>query len=632
MHVLHKNYELSGLKTAGLADGEFIGWASTYGNIDAQGDRVVKGAFAASVKSITDGDVTPVLWEHKSDDPRMQVGQIKSAEETDEGLRVHVALDLDTETGRAAYKAVKSRRVKSLSIGYGVLQATKATDGAQELKSLDLVEVSLVARPANDRATITASKAADKAGTPALVKARKAAAEFTAADETTDKDDTDETAEMTVGERLVASLESALADAQALIDAAEAEGRDLTEAEADAVEKAHYRARLDKRDLEAWEKSTPSLRHGTQHLADVIHGKSTEAEFTARWGTSDAPAEALTKSVPDSKFIRKTKKHKEIQTMETQDQFLTLGAGRKAFAATIANKMTGADTENAFQGGGMGTKALTTSGQAITDVPIRPDVIPTGRPATSLLDVIPTITRPVPTWRYLRQNARALNAAPVAEGDLKPVSEVGTQTIESGAVVIAHLSEPVGKFILEDAPGLQRFAAEELVFGLDRAVEAQVLAGDGTGENLTGILATSGLQVQTFESSAIVSIRKALTKAEAAGYVPTVAVLRPEAWEEIELTATSADAIAFRGVPIDLTERKIWGLRVVLSTALPVKTGLVLDPAAASIDIVGRRIDIEWSAEAGELFQRNQLQARVEGRFGLSVYQPAAIYRVATAA
>ena len=73
-------------------------------------------------------------------------------------------------------------------------------------------------------------------------------------------------------------------------------------------------------------------------------------------------------------------------------------------------------------------------------------------------------------------------------------------------------------------------------------------------------------------------------------------------------------------------------VRVVLSTALPVKVGVVLDPAAISIDIVGPRIDIEWSVESGELFQRNQIQARVEGRFDVAVYQPAAIYRVATAA
>ncbi len=622
----HKQLPLAGIKTAGLGDGEFIGYASTFGNVDLVGDRVMKGAFTKSIDAIAGGDVLPVLWEHVKNDPRMQVGEIKSARETDEGLEIHVALDLDTETGRAAYKSVKARRSKALSIGYSVIDQQKSAEGVNELKSLNLMEVSIVSSPANPAALIGEVKS-----TPALVKARKAAAEFVAADETTDDEDQD--ADLTHGEQFVRILEDALQEARDLIDTAEADGRDLTDDEAEKVEKAHRRARLAKSEVDQWDRLTPSGRHDLM-FARAYGAKGFDPEqFAAKWGTADAPAEALQKSAAQiNKKHQTTKKQKQETTMEHQDQFLTLGAGRKAFAATIAAKMSGTDKGGEFQGSGVGTKALTTSGQAITDVPIRPDVIPTGRPATSLLDVIPTITRGVPTWRYLRQNARALNAAPVAEGALKPVSEVGTQTIESGASVIAHLSEPVGKFILEDAPGLQRFVADELVFGLDRAVEAQALSGDGTGENLTGILATSGVQVQAFDTSAIVSIRKALTKAEAAGYAPTVAVLRPEDWEAIELTATSAEAIAFRGVPIDLAERKIWGLRVVVATALPVKTGLVLDPAAVSIDIVGRRIDIEWSAESGELFQRNQLQARVEGRFGLSVYQPAAIYRVATQA
>ncbi|MFE0752017.1 phage major capsid protein [Gordonia sp. NPDC058843] len=91
--------------------------------------------------------------------------------------------------------------------------------------------------------------------------------------------------------------------------------------------------------------------------------------------------------------------------------------------------------------------------------------------------------------------------------------------------------------------------ADELVYGLNKAAETQALSGDGTGENLTGILTTSGIQVQTSETSAIVSIRKALTEAEAAGYAPTVAVLRPEIWEEIELTVTSADALPSAACP-----------------------------------------------------------------------------------
>ena len=76
---------------------------------------------------------------------------------------------------------------------------------------------------------------------------------------------------------------------------------------------------------------------------------------------------------------------------------------------------------------------------------------------------------------------------------------------------------------------------------------------------------------------------------------------------------------------------QLWGLRVVLSTALLVKTGLVLDPPAVSIDTLGG-VDIEWSTESGDLSPKNQVQAHVETRIRVSVYAPASSYRVATAA
>ena len=625
MRVLHKNFELSGLKTAGLADGEFIGWASAYGNIDSQGDRVVKGAFAASVKSITDGDVVPILWEHKADDPRMQVGQIKAAEETDEGLRVHVALDLDTETGAAAYKSVKSRRVKSLSIGYGVRKATKAADGAQELTDLDLVEVSLVARPANDRATITASKSAER-----LVKARKAAAELDGTDEPDDKPETDESE--TWGDKVLRLLQEATDAAKELIDAAEAEGRDLTEDEAEAVEKAHNRARGWKREAEAWAKKSPAERHGEMYAkARNAPGFDPEA-FEATFGTSDAPAESLVKFDAPAFIKSRNTSRKENPVMETQTRYLGLGIGRKNFGAQIAAKMAGRDGSDMFEGGTHhGTKALTTSGQVVTDVPLQRGVIPQGRPAISITDVLPVTKRTGPQWRYIRQSSRALAAAPVAEGATKPTSTIGVQTIDGESTVIAHLSEPADKFVLQDNISLGRFVADELVYGLDKALEGQVIGGTGTGANLTGILNTSGVQVQAFATNVLVSIRKAITAQESLGYEPSVLFITPADWEALELLATTDAALAYRGVPIDQMERRIWGLRAVLTTALPAKTAVVLDPSAVSVDVVGAAVDIEWDT-SGELFEKNQTRVRVEGRFGVSVYRPEAIVKVGTAA
>lgn len=622
----HKTLTLSGVKTAGLADGQFEGFASVFDNLDSQGDVVRRGAFA---KSLDSGRVTPLIWEHQSKDPRAFVGEVVKAEETAEGLKITGQFDMDTDAGTAAYRQVKARRIGALSIGYAVRDQRKSADGANELLDLDLAEISIVSRPANDRALIGAVKSAeasDKSETSRLVKARKAAQDLVAADETEDDEPAEE---LSRGDELVKLLEDALQAAQDLIDTAESEGRDLTDDEAEAVEKHHRNARLSKAEIQEWAAMTPTERHG--HMFVRTQGTKSADEFTKRWGTPDAPAAEL-QTFDAPAFIKsRNTSRKENPVMETATQYLGLGVGRKNFGQEIANKITGNEHRAPGDVRPGGTKALTSAGQIVTDVPLQRGVIPQGRPAISITDVLPVTKRTGPQWRYIRQSSRALAAAPVAEGATKPTSAIGVQTIDGESTVIAHLSEPADKFVLGDNVALGRFVADELVYGLDRALEAEVIGGDGTGAHLTGLLNTSGVQVQAFATNALTSIRKAITAQETLGYEPSVLFISPADWEAVELLATSDDAIAFRGVPIDLMERKLWGLRAVLTTALPAKTAVVLDPSAVSVDVVGSAVDIEWDA-SGELFEKNQMRVRVEGRFGVSIYRPEAIVKVGTAA
>lgn len=617
----HKQIPLAGIKTSGLEEGHFIGLASTFGNVDLVGDRVVKGAFAKSIDAMASGQVTPILWEHQSKDPRAIVGEIKSARETDEGLEIHVALDLDSEFGAAAHRAVKSRRIGSLSIGYGIRSAVKASDGAQELTDLDLMEVSLVRSPADPHAKITASKAV-----PNLVMARKAVALLDGDAPEEDTEDPADDSGLTVGERLLASLQAATDAANEIISAAESEGRDLSSSEAASVAKSLTNAKSYRKGISEWDSMGPVQRYGLQYMTDVMHGTKGADAFQAAWGDQDRASFNARFTAGLKTNTTQTKENNTVN--ETKDKHLSFGSGRKAMAAAVATAMSGGHRAP----GDLGSKALTTSGQVITEVPISADVVPIGRPAVSLLDVLPTVTRTTPTWRYLRQNSRASAAAPVAPGALKPVSDYGVETIDGEATVIAHLSSPVDKFILQDAPGLQRFLADEMVYGIDTAVQGQVLNGDGVGANLTGILATSGVSVQTFATDVLTSIRKSITASESLGYSPSVLVISPADWEALELLAATDAALSYRGVPLDQGARRIWGLTAVLSTALPAKTALVLDPAAVSVDIVGPAVQVDWTDQSGELFQRNQVQVRVEGRFGLSVYQPTAVFKVATAA
>ncbi|KSU59651.1 MULTISPECIES: phage major capsid protein [unclassified Gordonia (in: high G+C Gram-positive bacteria)] len=311
------------------------------------------------------------------------------------------------------------------------------------------------------------------------------------------------------------------------------------------------------------------------------------------------------------------------------------GGGEKRLAFTGTQiKAVARDAAGRMLGDALGgRKALLPAGELATQVPLQEDPIALGQVATSLLDALPVTVRSTPTYRYLRQTTRTNAAAPVAAGGVKPTSEYGLTPVDGGLHVIAHLSETVDKYLLADATSLGRFVETELLYGLRRAVEAQVLGGNGTTPNLRGLLNTSGIQTQAFATDVLSSTRKAVTALETAGHTASVFVVRPDDWEALEIAAaTSAGAIAYRGLPVDRVNQKLWGVPVVVSLALPTKTGLLFDTTALSVSTDSAGIELKWSENTGDDFTKNQVRARCEGRFGVDVFAPLGVVKIATAA
>lgn len=133
----------------------------------------------------------------------------------------------------------------------------------------------------------------------------------------------------------------------------------------------------------------------------------------------------------------------------------------------------------------VGRKALVGQGSVTTGVVMSPEVLAEGKAATSIFDVLHTVKRSSPVYRYLRQTARDNNAAVVAPGETKPTSVYSIESVDGELVVVAHLSEPVDSYMVTGTPGLQSFISTELAYGLSAAVEAKVL---------DDIAATSGIQ------------------------------------------------------------------------------------------------------------------------------------------
>lgn len=308
--------------------------------------------------------------------------------------------------------------------------------------------------------------------------------------------------------------------------------------------------------------------------------------------------------------------------------FLSLaGSGSKAIASNLAKGMTGTNSR--------GQKALLPSGESVTTVPILAESpIALGRPAVSLFDALPSVVVPR-EYGYLRQAVRTNNAAPVEPGDTKPTSIYELERISSHLVVIAHVSEPIDTYWLEDVGSLNRFIETEMVYGLYTALVDQILNGDPATnpKDIRGFAETSGIGVQTFVTDEISTARAAITKAELLSDSETrFFVFHPADWEKIETAAgtggTYSMTEAGQSLPVERASRRLWGHPVVLSSAVTIGEGWLINSDAAAIAHDAQGVQIAWSTSHADDFIKNQVRARVEGRFDLAVYQPAGVIQL----
>lgn len=287
----------------------------------------------------------------------------------------------------------------------------------------------------------------------------------------------------------------------------------------------------------------------------------------------------------------------------------------------------------------IGIKSLLAAGEQVVGTTMLDAMPAMSKPATGLLDVLPSVTVE-PHFAYLQQIARSNGAKFVAPGDLKPTSTYGLNRVEGRLGVLAHLSEPIDEYWLEDNTALRTFLTDEMTYGLRVGLEGQVLNGDGVGENLLGLLRVSGIQTVAYATNLINTIRDGIGAVENLGMVPSAIVMSPTDWKAVETATVTGGAYLLGpnsqstggGAPVDRVLRRLWGTPVVLAVAnaLPAKTALVLAENAAEV-FTDQGLKLTWGS-VGDDFSRNQVRCRLEGRFALGVQHPAGVVKVATAA
>lgn len=228
---------------------------------------------------------------------------------------------------------------------------------------------------------------------------------------------------------------------------------------------------------------------------------------------------------------------------------------------------------------------------------------------------------------YVKETGFTNNAGMVAEAALKPQSDIKFDLVSTTAKVIAHYMK-ASRQILDDASQLQSYIDGRLRYGLAFKEEQQILNGDGTGQNLLGIIPQATAYVRptgvTPSSETIIdTLRYAMLQAVLAEYPASGHVLNPIDWASIEtLKDTTGQYII--GNPQGTLNPTLWGLPVVATQALT--AGKFLTGAfSMGAQIFDRWLSrVEVATENEDDFVKNLVTILAEERLALAVYRPEA--------
>ena len=253
---------------------------------------------------------------------------------------------------------------------------------------------------------------------------------------------------------------------------------------------------------------------------------------------------------------------------------------------------------------------------------------------TFLLDLLPSINVTTGSVEIVQDKsplADLANAATeVAEGGAKPQAGPTLAVVTEPIQTVAAWAN-ITRQAAADAPQVQGYLDGRLRYSVKRRADGQVINGDGTSPNISGLLDRTGINAYDATAAGAeatyLSIRKAITLMEQDETVPEIIVLNPADAEKFDLsndTATGLHAIPNVAGPGATTA---WGLTQVRSTAIASGTALLIDPMAVAV-LDRQQVTAYMTDSHASNFVSNILTLLLEARLGLAVFEPAGVCSV----
>ena len=236
-----------------------------------------------------------------------------------------------------------------------------------------------------------------------------------------------------------------------------------------------------------------------------------------------------------------------------------------------------------------------------------------------LLVGIPTTSN---AWDFTRELAFTNNAAETAEGAAKPETDLTFELETVNIRTIAHFIK-ASRQILADAPAVSAYIDTRMRYGVNAREDLQLLVGDGTGQNISGMTLAANRTAFTPVSgdTQLDSLNRAKYQLIGTDYAADAVIMNPADWSDIERLKTSEGAYVV-GNPFGTLTPVVWGLMVVLSNNMTAGS-FHMSYFATTYDHLQRQGTVVEMGFVDDDFTRNLVTMRAEKRTALATLRPA---------
>lgn len=362
-----------------------------------------------------------------------------------------------------------------------------------------------------------------------------------------------------------------------------------------------------------------------------------KASINAAEGEAKAAAEAAAQAVADvqkvaANLIEIEQRVAESALNRNDVPFQSVGAiitASEQYKAVLESMARGVNPGADFK---LRVEANTITGQTgsppentDTLVPTdrRPGIVPGAFRTLRVRDLIPTVPTTSNAWQFVRELLFTNAAAETAEGAAKPETTLTFEDVTVNIRTIATFIKASNQ-ILADAPALRAYIDGRLRYGVELREEQQIVAGNGTGQNISGMTASGNYTAFTPTSgdNAIDSLNRAKYAILGADYTPTGILLNPSNWGAIERLKDGVNGGYLVGNPFGSITPVMWGLPVVASNSMTANKLFVAD-FATSYEYAERQTTVIDVGYVNDDFTKNLVTIRAEKRGALATIRPA---------